>query len=651
VCWNGDSQKKKDLLRPNRFNSSQQKKITHELLPITLEDAREDFKKIDDLTCETLKKMPPKSKVGNDAVDFFTYQERLNTKGNKHISFFDLYTNKDFFMEKTYVKNILAYLKKNSPNKSDLQIWRSIMGLYFGMPHIFKPLVAMEFYCRFKPTSVLDFTMGWGGRLLGACALDVPHYIGIDMNDKLRHPYEQMVKMVKPLTETKITLMFKDALTVDYSKLDYDMVFTSPPYYNIELYNKTTQQSKDEWDANFYDPIIRKTFAGLKMGGHYCLNIPKEVYERVALKILGGADIKVPLNKTQRQAVAFKGGTAYTEFVYIWKKKGEIKGGAITTYKDKFNKKYGFDKDQSHSVADIAKITGYKKEGLETIFDKGVGAYHTNPQSVRPHIKSPEEWAMARIYSSVMGGKAEKIDKSHLINGEGLTSFPITIEPYENLLVVRDDKLKGGTKSIFIPDIKERGIDEYVYASPAEGGFQIALAENLGDKATIFVAKRNEPHRNAVKVKEAGATLKEVPYGYMKNLVSKAKQYVSEKPSRKLIEWGGSTHIGLITDRMKKVLQKTGHLDEVWVSVGSGTLLKGIMEAVPPSTKVYGVQVGAEYKGNKYPNLHIIKYPKPFSWESKMEVPFPSNPNYDRKALEIALKRAKGKALFWNVAG
>jgi len=92
-------------------------------------------------------------------------------------------------------------------------------------------------------------------------------------------------------------------------------------------------------------------------------------------------------------------------------------------------------------------------------------------------------------------------------------------------------------------------------------------------------------------------------------------------------------------------------LDEVWVSVGSGTLLKGIMEAVPPSTKVYGVQVGAEYKGNKYPNLHIIKYPKPFSWESKMEVPFPSNPNYDRKALEIALKRAKGKALFWNVAG
>jgi hypothetical protein len=85
------------------------------------------------------------------------------------------------------------------------------------------------------------------------------------------------------------------------------------------------------------------------------------------------------------------------------------------TYKQKFNAKYGFPKDASHSISEIAKITGYKKRGLETIFDKGVGAYYTNPQSVRPHIKSPEEWAIARIYSAVMGGKASKIDESHLI--------------------------------------------------------------------------------------------------------------------------------------------------------------------------------------------------------------------------------------------
>jgi len=85
------------------------------------------------------------------------------------------------------------------------------------------------------------------------------------------------------------------------------------------------------------------------------------------------------------------------------------------TYKQKFNKKYGFPKDESHSISEIAKITGYKKSGLETIFNKGVGAYKTNPQSVRPSVKSPEQWGHARVYSSVMGGKASVIDKNHLI--------------------------------------------------------------------------------------------------------------------------------------------------------------------------------------------------------------------------------------------
>ena len=84
------------------------------------------------------------------------------------------------------------------------------------------------------------------------------------------------------------------------------------------------------------------------------------------------------------------------------------------TYKEKFNKKYGYPKETSHSIQDISKITGYKISGLKTIFEKGVGAYYSNPQSVRPSVKSPEQWGMARLYSAVMGGKASKIDASHL---------------------------------------------------------------------------------------------------------------------------------------------------------------------------------------------------------------------------------------------
>lgn len=87
----------------------------------------------------------------------------------------------------------------------------------------------------------------------------------------------------------------------------------------------------------------------------------------------------------------------------------------VLTYKMKFNKKYGFPKDEPHSIAEIAKITGYKKSGLQTIVQKGRGAFFSNSSSVRPFIKSPDEWGKARLYSAVMGGKASKVDASHLI--------------------------------------------------------------------------------------------------------------------------------------------------------------------------------------------------------------------------------------------
>jgi hypothetical protein len=87
----------------------------------------------------------------------------------------------------------------------------------------------------------------------------------------------------------------------------------------------------------------------------------------------------------------------------------------VLTYKNKFNMKYGFPKDKSHSLQDIAKISGYDVNGLQTVFNKGIGAYKTNPQSVRPTVRSPEQWAYSRVYSAVMGGKAMNIDKPHLI--------------------------------------------------------------------------------------------------------------------------------------------------------------------------------------------------------------------------------------------
>jgi alkyl sulfatase BDS1-like metallo-beta-lactamase superfamily hydrolase len=87
----------------------------------------------------------------------------------------------------------------------------------------------------------------------------------------------------------------------------------------------------------------------------------------------------------------------------------------VLTYKNKFNLRYNFPRDEPHSLKEIAKTTGYKLSGLQTIYDKGIGAFKTNPASVRPEVKSPEQWAYARVYSAVMGGKASGIDERHLV--------------------------------------------------------------------------------------------------------------------------------------------------------------------------------------------------------------------------------------------
>ena len=98
----------------------------------------------------------------------------------------------------------------------------------------------------------------------------------------------------------------------------------------------------------------------------------------------------------------------------------------MSTNKNKFNKKYGFKLDEGHSKAEISRLTGIPKSILDQVYDRGVGARRTNPESVRSATTgkkvggrslkgkmSAEQWAMGRVYSFVMKqpgtwGKADK---------------------------------------------------------------------------------------------------------------------------------------------------------------------------------------------------------------------------------------------------
>lgn len=71
-----------------------------------------------------------------------------------------------------------------------------------------------------------------------------------------------------------------------------------------------------------------------------------------------------------------------------------------------FKKKHNIPTDEGLSLSQIAKLSGMPMKALREVYDRGIGAYKTNPESVRPQVQSKEQWAYARVYSFVMKRKS-----------------------------------------------------------------------------------------------------------------------------------------------------------------------------------------------------------------------------------------------------
>ena len=55
----------------------------------------------------------------------------------------------------------------------------------------------------------------------------------------------------------------------------------------------------------------------------------------------------------------------------------------MSTNKQKFNKRYGQPLNKPNSKKDISKLTGISMSILDKVYDRGLGAHKSNPQSVR----------------------------------------------------------------------------------------------------------------------------------------------------------------------------------------------------------------------------------------------------------------------------
>lgn len=221
----------------------------------------------------------------------------------------------------------------------------------------------------------------------------------------------------------------------------------------------------------------------------------------------------------------------------------------------------------------------------------------------------------------------------------------LTIEEYAGIQVVRDDLVPGGTKARVLPRLLVAGI-EYVYASPAYGYAQIALAHScraVGASATVFVAKRGVLHPRTAEAHAAGAKVIQVPTGYLSNVQSKARAYC---------EFTGATFMpfGFDTDDFRGALAEVARglvaPDEVWTVAGSGTLTRALQDAWP-AARFVAVAIGKESDCGR---AEVLRAPESFEQDARIRPPFPSCSNYDAKAWRFITERASPGAFFWNVA-
>ena len=136
----------------------------------------------------------------------------------------------------------------------------------------FKPSLMVGFAKYFEATRILDISAGWGDRLIGAIAAGV-EYFGTDPNTKLQTGYQEIIDFfgADPKKYQVVPSTFEE---VKLPPKKFDLVLTSPPYFNLEQYGEVpVPSSLKAWLNDFLLFSLKKASEALAIGGHMLINI------------------------------------------------------------------------------------------------------------------------------------------------------------------------------------------------------------------------------------------------------------------------------------------------------------------------------------------------------------------------------------------
>jgi len=218
--------------------------------------------------------------TGNKASDLFQQENRWLCDSINAPSPYRTWKTEKFRLT---LLNALWSLKVDEVTPAVL---RTCIGLRKYIASQFRVSTAKTIYDEFSGGRVLDLSAGWGDRLAGFAASSACEYVGIDPNPRVHMGYKEQIAFYERLNGSPVNaeMIQGCAEDVDISTNGkFDLVFTSPPYYNIERYNTDSSQSYkryrkcDEWLNGFLFKALDNGWSALNNGGVMMINI-SDVY-------------------------------------------------------------------------------------------------------------------------------------------------------------------------------------------------------------------------------------------------------------------------------------------------------------------------------------------------------------------------------------
>ena len=260
------------------------------------------------------------SHAGNNFQYHYQFNNLLKCKRQDGKTIYDIYNDKE-----QWDKLIAQTNKRSWPRPSAASKIFECFRVNLGAIVMFKATTAKYLYNKYNAKSVLDPTAGWGGRMLGAWALDID-YTGIDTNINMKPAYDGMIDMLNnrsthalfDFKQSNLQMIWQNALDVDFSQLNYDFVLTSPPYVNLELYEHMELWESDQhFYTEFFIPLWQKCIDNIKANGHVCFNISPQMYDDAIKHGLKPCDNEEDL----LQQMGPKKGKKKQDKIYIWESK------------------------------------------------------------------------------------------------------------------------------------------------------------------------------------------------------------------------------------------------------------------------------------------------------------------------------------------